>query len=226
MSWWQGPVADAPAEVEPVSSVEQFRGGIWDVRSDTIDFAEQRVVRDLVVHPGAVGVLVLDDEDRVLLIRQYRHPVGMYLFEPPAGILDKFDEDPLAAAQRELAEEAGFTADQWWLLVDFVNTPGGSSESFRCFLARGLQPMADGRKFTGEAEEADLPRVWVDLDAARDAVLRGDLQNPTTVIAVLAAWCSRADGWTSLRPADSPWPLRRHLVASGRVREPADSTTE
>ena len=218
MSWWTGPVTDAPGEVVPVASAEQFHGGIWDVRSDTIDFADQRVVRDVVVHPGAVGVLLLDDDDRLLLIRQYRHPVGMYLFEPPAGLLDKIDEDPLAAAHRELAEEAGYTADQWWVLVDFANTPGGSSESFRCYLARGLHPLADGRVFTGEAEEMDLPRVWISLDKARDAVLRGDLGNPTTVTAVLAAWCAREGGWAALRPADSPWPMREHLVASDRVR--------
>ncbi|MCB9412928.1 MAG: NUDIX hydrolase [Actinobacteria bacterium] len=218
MSEWAGPVADADADVAILASTPRFRGGIWDVRSDELDFADQRVVRDLVVHPGAVGVVALDEDDRVLLVRQYRHPVGRYLFEPPAGLLDKPGEDPLLAAQRELAEEAGFTADEWHLLVDFANSPGGSSECFRCFLARGLRRLDGGRPATGEAEEVDLPRAWVSLDEARDLVLAGQLQNPTTVVGVLAAWSSRATGWDTLRPTDSPWPIRERVVSTGRTR--------
>lgn len=217
MSEWAGPVADADADVAIVDSTTVFRGGIWDVRSDVIDFADQRITRDLMVHPGAVGIIALDDDDRVLLIRQYRHPVGRFLFEPPAGLLDKDGEDPLAAAKRELAEEAGYGASRWDVLVDFANTPGGSSEALRCYLARGLEPLPGGRIHTGEAEEIDLPRAWVPLDRARDLVLAGDLQNPTTVMGVLAAWVSRAGGWASLRPADTSWPLRDYVVRTGRT---------
>lgn len=217
MSEWNGPVADADAQISINGSTPRFRGGIWDVRSDEIDFAGQTVVRDFVVHPGAVGVVALDEDDQILLVRQYRHPVGRYLFEPPAGLLDKPGEDPLLAAQRELAEEAGYTADEWHLLVDFANSPGGSSECFRCFLARGLRRIDGGRPATGEAEEADLPRAWLPLDDAMDLVLAGHLQNPTTVMGVLAAWSSRAKGWDSLRPANSPWPIRERVVASGRT---------
>lgn len=217
MNQWSGAVHDDFAEVVATASSPQFQGGIWDVRSDTIEFAGQRVVRDVIVHPGAVGVIALDDQDRVLLIRQYRHPVGMYLFEPPAGLLDHEGEDPLLAAQRELAEEAGFQATQWWTLVDFLNTPGGSSEAFRCYLARGLAQVPGGRLHTGEAEEIDLPLVWVDLTEAKDAVLAGKLQNPSAVTGILAAWSARESDWAGLRPANSPWPVREHLVATGRV---------
>ncbi|MFM2438594.1 MAG: hypothetical protein RLZ55_1417 [Actinomycetota bacterium] len=217
MSEWRGEVVDADAEVAIIDSHTVFNGGIWDVRSDVIDFAGQRITRDLMVHPGAVGIIALDEDDRVLLIRQYRHPVGRYLFEPPAGLLDKDGEDPLAAAERELAEEAGYGAREWHVLVDFANTPGGSSEALRCYLARGLERLPGGRIQTGEAEEIDLPRAWVPLDRARDLVLAGDLANPTTVMGVLAAWASRADGWKSLRPADTPWPLRDYVVRTGRT---------
>lgn len=216
---WSGEVADAAAEVPIVESHLRHRGGVWDVRSDVIDFAGQRITRDVVVHPGAVGVLALDEADRVLLIRQYRHPVGRYLFEPPAGLLDHAGEQPLVAAKRELLEEAGYEAADWHVLVDFANSPGGSSETFRCYLARGLTAHPEGRQHTGEAEESDLPQAWLGLDEARTAVLAGRLQNPTTVVGVLAAWSARATGWDTLRPAEDPWPLREYVVDSGRTRD-------
>lgn len=217
MNQWSGPVRDEVADLPIQGTTEVFTGAIWDVRSDLVEIAEQTVTRDLVVHPGAVGVIALDDDDRVLLLRQYRHPLGAYLFEPPAGILDDPHEEPLLAAQRELLEEAGLLARNWYLLVDFANSPGGSSETFRCFLARGLRPAPGGRQLTGEAEEMDMPTVWVPLEEARDMVFAGALQNPTTVIGVLAAWSARANGWDALKPPETPWPMREHVVASGRV---------
>jgi ADP-ribose pyrophosphatase len=213
---WNGPVRDEDVDLPVTASVERFRGQIWGVRSDDILIHDHHVTRDFVVHTGAVGVIALDERDRVLLVRQYRHPVGQYLFEPPAGLLDKATEDPLPAAQRELAEEAGFRASRWHVLVDFCNSPGGSSETFRCYLARGLTELPEGRHLTGEAEEVDLPQVWLTLDEARAEVLAGTLQNPTTVVGVLAAWSARETGWDTLRPADAPWPRRRRVVSSGR----------
>lgn len=217
---WSGPVVDDFGSLPIRRTSPRFSGGVWDVRSDEVEIADQVVVRDLVVHPGAVGVLALDDDDRVLLIRQYRHPIGGYLFEPPAGLLDHAGEEPLKAAQRELLEEGGFIASQWSVLIDFANTPGGSSETFRCFLARGIEHAEGGRQHTGEAEELDLPQAWVPLERAKDLVFAGQLQNPTTVIGVLAAWAAKQSEWAPLRPADSPWPIRDHVVASGRVTRP------
>ena len=217
MTEWSGPVEDELAGLPIRASLDAFTGAIWDVRTDEVEIAGQVVKRDLVVHPGAVGVVALDDDDRVLLLRQYRHPVGAYLFEPPAGLLDDPEESPLGAAQRELLEEAGLTARQWYHLVDFANSPGGSSETFRCFLARGVTPAVGGRQLTGEAEEMDMPAVWVPLSQARDLVFAGALQNPTTVIGVLAAWSARVNGWDTLKPAEMPWPMRDHVVASGRA---------
>lgn len=217
---WHGLVADAPADHRVVASQERFRGRVWAVRSDTVDLgAPGQVVRDLVVHPGAVGVVALDDRDRVLLIRQYRHPVGMYLFEPPAGLLDVAHEDPLETARRELVEEAGVVAAEWHVLVDFLNSPGGTSETFRCFLARGLAPAPGGRQRTGEGEEHHLPQAWVALDDAHDLVLAGRLQNPTAVVGILAAWAARAGGYAALRPPDAAWPVRSHVRDAGRVFE-------
>lgn len=223
---WHGPVADAPGPLPATGSQTRFQGRVWSIVSEDVDFGTSVATRDLLIHPGAVAVVALDEAERVLLIRQYRHAVAGYLFEPPAGLLDAADEDPWRTAVRELAEEAGYAADDWQVLLDQYMTPGGSSEAIRVYLARGLSPLPDGREHTGEAEEAHLPRAWVPLDEARDLVLAGAIGSPTAVTGVLAAWASRAGGWASLRPADSPWPARERLLAAGRVRlpqGPADS---
>lgn len=211
---WAGPLRDEAHPDELMSRIERFRGRVWSVVSDEVRLpGGAEAVRDVVVHPGAVGVAALDDDDRILLIRQYRHPVSGYLLELPAGLKDVPGEHPLTTAKRELAEEAGITARQWHVLVDFFNTPGGSTEAFRCYLARGIERIPGGRAHTGEAEEADLPQCWVDLDTAVDAVLAGDLHNPTTVAGVLAAATARARGWSSLRPADVPmWELAQEAT--------------
>jgi ADP-ribose pyrophosphatase len=206
-------VVDEDADRPVLDVVGRFDGAVWSVRSDTVDLDGHVVVRDVVAHPGAVGIVALDEGDRILLLRQYRHPVGRYLFEPPAGLLDLADEPPDRTARRELREEAGLEADRWDTLVDYLNSPGGTSETFRCYLARGLRVLPGGRERTGEAEERHLPQAWVDLDEARDLALSGALQNPTAVLGILAAWTARAGGWRSLRPVDAPWPVRERVAA-------------
>lgn len=205
-----GPLADA-LDPRPVAASETvFTGRVWDVVRDTVDLGEGgEVVREYQRHPGAVGVLVLDDADRVLLLRQYRHPVQHFLWELPAGLLDVPGEDPQRAAARELAEEADLTADRWHVLADWFNSPGGSDEAFRLFLARGVGPVAEADRHVRGEEELGMEARWVDLDEARDAVLRGALHNPTAVTGVLAAWAARATGWADLRPFDAPWPQHR-----------------
>lgn len=183
-----------------------FEGRIWDVRRDTLGYGDQgaQIVRDYVVHPGAVAVLVLDDDDRVLLIKQYRHPVRTRDWEIPAGLLDMALETPLEAAKRELAEEADLVASDWAVLADYFTTPGGSDEAIRIYLARGLAdaPEVHAR----EDEEADMEVRWAPLDACVDAVLARRVGNPSLTVGVLAAHASRARGWSTLAAADAPWP--------------------
>ncbi|MEI8083064.1 MAG: NUDIX hydrolase [Actinomycetes bacterium] len=222
---WTGEVADQPVDYPVLAMKDQFVGRIWKVRTDTVQIGQDVVDRDVVIHTGAVVVLALDHDDRVYLLRQYRHPVGMLLFEPVAGLIDKLGESPLETARREFAEEAGMVADRWDVLVDFFNTPGGSSEAIRVYLARDIKPRHGGRIMTGEAEERSLPGVWVPLDEAVSLVLSGKLGNPASVIGVLAAAQAKARGWSTLRPADCPWTVREHLVETGRVHTsdlPAD----
>jgi ADP-ribose pyrophosphatase len=224
---WPGEVsslADSPAPRVVVESETVVEGRVWDLRRDTVDLGDgQTVVREYVAHPGAVAVLAMDAEERVLLVRQYRHPVGMMLWEPVAGLLDVVDEAPWVGAARELVEEAGLVAGRWDVLIDVENSPGGSSETIRCYLARDPAPAPEGRP-DGDGEERDMPYTWVPLDAAVAAVLDGRLTAPMTVAGVLAAYASRAAGWSTLRPVEAPWPARDWVVGAGRTRMYGSST--
>lgn len=186
-----------------VSSEVAFGGVVWDVRRDRFDYDGGQLVREYVDHPGAVAVLAIDERERVLLIRQYRHPVGMRELELPAGLLDVGGESPLGAAQRELAEEVDLEAAQWSLLTEFFTTPGSNSEAVRVYLARRLSATPTFDRF---GEEADLELHWVDLDDAVDAVLGRRIGNSIACLALLAAHALRARGWEGLGPADAPWP--------------------
>jgi len=186
-------------------------GKIWDLVQEKVDLGEGgQVTRELMDHPGAVTVLALDDSDRVLMIRQYRHPVSMELWELPAGLLDVPGENPVVAAQRELLEETDLRASEWGLLAEWFNSPGGSNEALRCYLARGISEVPEGERYQRGEEELNMLTVWVPLDEARDAVLAGKIHNPGAVIGILAAVASKQVGWSTLRPADSPWPAHRH----------------
>jgi 8-oxo-dGTP pyrophosphatase MutT (NUDIX family) len=217
LTFWSAPVKDLLEPAVLVDSETVHIGGKWKVDVETVDIAGQRVKRDIVIHPGAVAVLVLNDRDEVLLIRQYRQALGMFLFETPAGLLDIPSENPLDAAQRELAEEAGVRADRWDTLVDFYNSPGGSSEAIRIYLAREISELTEGRVDTGEAEELDLPCVWLPLEKAVDLVLEGELGNPTAVVGILAAWAWRSDSRRKLREANADWNAREGLKSIGRL---------
>ena len=214
---WTGPIEDRVAPREVVGSVPRFAGRVWSVRSEDVVWDADTIRRDVILHLGAVAVVAIDDRDRILLIRQYRHPVGMLLAEIPAGLLDVLGEDPLVTAVRELAEEAGLQAASWSVLLDFLNSPGGSSEALRIFLARKVQPIESGRPHTGEAEEADLPQAWVPIDEAVALVLEGKIQNAAAVCGILGAQAARLSGWQGLREGSAPWPAREHLLSSGRV---------
>jgi 8-oxo-dGDP phosphatase len=187
-----------------------YEGKIWDVRRDTVDLGEAgEVDREYVDHSGAVAIVALRQvggREQVQLIQQYRHPVGAFEWELPAGLLDVPGEPPWLCAGRELHEEADLTAGLWHVLFDYFSSPGGSSEALRFFLARDLTGVSHDERFTREDEEHGMPVCWVDLDEAHEAVLRGQLHNPTAVVGVLSAHAARARDWTTLRPHDAAWP--------------------
>ncbi|HWU60244.1 MAG TPA: NUDIX hydrolase [Microbacteriaceae bacterium] len=199
---------DDPAQVNLLSSDVVFDGAVWNVRRDRFAYNGEPIVREYIDHTGAVAILAMDEQDRVLLIKQYRHPVRYRDWEIPAGLLDVTDEEPLAAAKRELAEEADLQAGRWNVLSEFYSSPGGSDEAIRIYLARDLSSIP---AFERTAEEADIEVRWVPLDTLVDAVLARDVQNPSLTIGALAAQVSRARGWTDLGPGDAPWPRRPQL---------------
>ena len=131
---------DEPLDVEVLVSDVAFEGRVWDIRSDTFLYNGDRVVRDYVDHTGAVAIVALDEDDRVLLIQQYRHPIRHRDWEIPAGLLDVDGEPATETAKRELAEEVDLVASTWEPLVSVFSTPGGSNEVVQLFLATGLSP--------------------------------------------------------------------------------------
>ena len=212
-------LTDAPLAWPVESSTVLAEGRITKYVQDQVKSPDgQLITREYLKHPGAVGVIALDDHDRVALVRQYRHPVRHRLIEPPAGLLDVGGEDYLRAIERELAEEVGLAARSWAVLVDLFTTPGILGESLRVYLARDLVAVDHPEGFTHEGEEAHMDVVWASLDDLVEAVLDGRLHNPTTVSGVLAAWIARQrDGFKSLRPADAAWPAFE-VVRSSRVQ--------
>lgn len=209
-------LTDDPVTPVVVSSQIAYPGMVWSIRSESFEFGDIALTREFVDHTGAVAVLAMDDQERILLIKQYRHPIRAREWELPAGLLDITGEDPLVGAQRELAEEADLVASQWDLLTDFQTSPGGSNEAIRVYLARGLSDSAE--VFARFDEEAEIEKRWVSIDDAVDAVLASRVQNSILAIAVLAADAGRRRGWTTLSDASAPWtrhPLYAEPVAEG-----------
>lgn len=211
-----GGIVDVPEEWRVTATVTPFEGNKTSVRTDDVVMPDGSVARrDYQVHPGSVAVLALDDQDRVVVLRQYRHPVRQRLWEIPAGLLDVPGENPLHAAQRELYEEAHVKAEDWRVLVDVYTTPGGCDEAVRIFLARGLS-VAEGQRYAVSEEEADMELARVPLQDLVRGVLAGELHNNCLVVGALAAVAARTGsagkGFDALRPAEAPWPARPFTV--------------
>jgi 8-oxo-dGDP phosphatase len=191
-----------PHEYDVLSTEVAFRGRVIEVHKDSVSMPDgDTSQRDVVVHPGAVAILALGERG-VLLVNQYRHPVRARLDELPAGLLDNEGESALAAAQRELAEEAGLAAETWNVLVDHLSSPGMTDEAVRIYLARDLTQV--DRDVQGH-EEHEMTTSWVPLEEAVRRVLDGELQNATAVVGLLAADRAVRDGFAGLRPADAEW---------------------
>ena len=180
-------------EFQVLDSEKVYEGRVIALRRDTVAMpGGGSSVREVVHHPGAVAIVALDDQDRVVLLRQYRHPVGRQLPEVPAGLRDEDGEPPLETAKRELAEEALLSAARWSLLTTSYSSPGFCDEQVLVYLAEGLSeaPLPEG--FTVEHEELDMTVERVPLADAVQRVFDGDIRNSSAVAGVLAAAQVRA----------------------------------
>lgn len=190
-----------------LASTERFSNKLFTLVSDDVAMPDGGTARrDYLRHIGAVAAVAVDFPDevpggRVLLIRQYRHPVGARMWELPAGLTDQAGEPPVLAARRELAEETDVTAGRWDLLVELHVSPGCTNELIRVYLARDIGAVPEGERHRRDAEEADLTTEWVPLDEAVRMALAGEITNATCVAGVLAAARARDTGWSGLRPA-------------------------
>lgn len=192
-------LADEPADFAVTRREVIGKGQFLSLVRESIMYNSTEIAREFIEHPGAVAVVALDDDDQILLVQQYRHPLRSREWELPAGLLDVANESRLLAAQRELAEETGMAAAEWHKLVDLATTPGGSNEVVSVFLARGVVEVASD--FVREAEEADMAVRWVPIDDVADAASMGGLRNGILIAGVFAALAARASGWRTLRSA-------------------------
>ena len=202
------PLRDTDDAWKVFDSKIAFTGGVVSMRVDEVSMPGSLVAkRDVLVHPGSVGVLALDDtgaKPQVLMLRQYRHPIQRRLWEFPAGLLDE-NESALVAAKRELEEEAHVQARDWRILLDAYTSPGISDEAVRIYLARDVR-AADGERRAAVHEEADMELRWVPLADVLKGVLGGQLHNPLVVMGALALRAVLdGPGIGTLRPASAPW---------------------
>ncbi|MCK0093564.1 NUDIX hydrolase [Rhodococcus sp. F64268] len=199
-----------------LSTQRIYTGAIVSLRVDEVTMPDGHSAhREVVEHFGAVAIVAIDDRDRLVLVHQYRHPLGRRLWELPAGLLDEAGESPLDAAKRELAEETGLAAERWDTLVDVALSPGFTDEAVRVFVARGLSEVDRPEP---EHEEADLEIHKVPLDEAVSMALRGEIVNATAVAGILASSATRTSR-TELRPSDAPWPDRPSAFSRTRAAE-------
>jgi ADP-ribose pyrophosphatase len=192
----------AEHDFEIVESETVYVGKIFALRADEVQMpGGGSARREVVEHYGAVAILAIDEDANIVMVYQYRHPVGRRLWELPAGLLDMGGEPPHITAARELEEEAGLSATKWRVLVDLVSAPGFSDESVRVYLATGLSDV--GRPDAHD-EEADLVVRRFAIDEAVRMALSGEITNAIAVSGILAAHAVDGD-FDSLRPVDAVW---------------------
>jgi 8-oxo-dGTP pyrophosphatase MutT (NUDIX family) len=162
-----------------VKSTTHFRGRIVTLTIDEVTLPNGHLASlEIVHHPGGAAIVAIDGEQRVCLLRQYRHAVGAWIWELPAGKLEP-GEPPLTTAQRELVEEAGMQATRWESLGHCVPSPGILDEIVHLFLATGLTAVADAR------ESAEVFEVhWVPLQQAQEWALNGTINDAKTALGV------------------------------------------
>ncbi len=164
-----------------IGSREVFAGRLISVQVDEVELADgSRTTREVVSHPGAVAVVPMLDEKRVVMIRQYRHAAGRVVWELPAGTLGE-GESAEECARRELVEEVGYEAGELRRLFSTYLSPGYSSELIHLFVARGLRATSPRRERDERIEAAPLA-----VEEAVAMIERGEVQNAAAICGLLA----------------------------------------
>jgi len=191
-----GGAGDDPLREKLISSEVLRKSRILEFRIDTVEAADgHRSTRDIAGHPGGVCVVAIDDQDRVLLVRQWRHAAGRALLEIPAGTLDRQPDGSIeahaGAAARELEEETGSRAGTWRYLGAFWTAPGFTSELMHLYLATNLVPVHAGGLAPDEDERLELHPL--PFDEAVAMIERGELPDAKTIAGLLLVARLRAD---------------------------------
>ena len=165
-----------------VSRQDIFDGRIVTLHVDTVTLPDgNTALREIIDHPGGVGILAIDDDDRVFMVQQYRYAFSQAMWEIPAGKREA-GEEPLVTAKRELQEEVGVTAERWLPMGELIPSPGCYAERLYLFMARGLT-VGD----THPDDDEFLTVSRVPFTELSQACLSGEIQDAKTVVAVLKA---------------------------------------
>lgn len=206
--------SDDLVEQEALISIV-WQGKVVRVQREEFEIYDIKTSREIVAHPGAVGVIAVNAVGEFAYVKQFRRAIRGFLVEPVAGLLDKPNETPLQAAQREMLEETGLESSKWSFLIDLVVSPGGTTEIIRYFLAEEVRPSREARIWTNEAEEKKMPLIWVKNDQVINAILEGKIHNSVGIAASLIA-IERLKGSERISPNKS-WQLFQHLSQSGGI---------
>ena len=176
-------VPDAMLEEKVISKEEMFRGKLIRVEHWQVKLPNGHTsLREVALHNGAAGVVAVDDEGKVVMVRQHRIAVGRMTWEVPAGKLDSPDEDPLHCAKRELSEETGLEADSWEKLICLETTPGFCTERIHLYLARGLHQGA-----THPDEDEFVATKREPIGTLVNQIMKGEIRDGKTIVAIMMA---------------------------------------
>ncbi len=176
-------MTDEPKNFRVTSHQAIYNGKVFNVLVDSIEYDSGiKGVREVVQHPGGAAVVGLFPDGTVLLVRQYRYPLNAWLWEIPAGKLDR-EEDPLDAARREFREETGYQAESIRLLMRIHTTPGFCDETLYLYIAKGLTPDPRGQQL--EEGEHTLTVHRLPLDDVIGMIEKGEITDSKTICAIL-----------------------------------------
>jgi len=164
---------------ETLESNVVFRGKVFNVTADRVSEEGKEYVRDIVRHPGSACIIAVDDERRVSLVKQYRHPAQIFLIEIPAGSRHDEVESPETCARRELEEELGVVAEKLELLIEFYVSPGYFTEKMWIYLATGLRATAQNLD-----EDENIEIIKVPIDQALKMIETGEIVDAKTIIGI------------------------------------------